>query len=285
MKFSTKDVNKPRPFTVAEMDAVFDAAVRQQQVRVARAERATDFVTYDPDTQRMLEQAELLSQYDHPVLILGESGTGKEHIARLLHGDRDRVKSGVTTFTITGGFHAINCSGIVDTLFESLLFGHVKGAFTGAHTASPGLLRMAGAGTVFMDEVGDLPLDQQTKLLRVLQTRKVRGVGDSVEKDIDCRFVFATNKPIKEMVRRGEFRLDLYFRIAKFILHTKPLRERECDVIPIANRVAERLGLAKVSSIPKECYTTGNVRGIENYLLWTQIQGMTEEEALRELNT
>jgi transcriptional regulator with PAS, ATPase and Fis domain len=171
--------------------------------------------------QKMLElkdRVRILSEADDPVLIMGETGTGKELLARALHGER------------SGAFVPINCAGIPDTLIESILFGHVKGAFTGASGDKEGLLRTAYDGSIFLDEIGDLPLSVQAKLLRALQEKTVRPVGSDVEQKINCRFICATHKFLQVMVINESFRADLYWRICTCVLHTLPLRERTADI-------------------------------------------------------
>jgi transcriptional regulator with PAS, ATPase and Fis domain len=286
--------------TVAQVNALLAKAARSQGITIAPTPQKlalAEFVTYDPAMKRVVELAEAASEFDFPVLILGETGTGKELLARIFHGNNNEQRVvGRTTIITKDSFHAVNCSGIVDTLFESLLFGHTKGAFTGADHSTEGLLRTAGTGTLFFDEVGDLPPNQQTKLLRVLQTRQARPVGGSNEFTVECKFVFATNKDLKSMIKAGTFRSDLYHRINKVVLKTTPLRERPLDVIPIATRVADNLGIKDVFEkdletrvergekvIPAECYEEGNVRGLESYLIRFYILGMDLDECLRDL--
>ena len=217
----------------------------------------------------MLKSASMLASADCCVTILGPTGTGKELVAKILHARR-----GFKFNTTQDNFRAVNCSGIVPTLFESLLFGHLKGAFSGAHTDRNGILATAGTrevpGTVFMDEVGDLPLDQQAKLLRVIQEGKITRVGDTVEIPIFCRFVFATNRDLKAMVAAGQFREDLYYRITTVILRTKPLTAREGDALLIANAICQRNGWGPRADVPLAAYSKGNVRQLYNWLYCTE---------------
>lgn len=180
----------------------------------------------DDQMVRMKEEIILLSEVDDPVLIMGETGTGKETLARALHGDRE------------GEFIPINCAGIPETLIESELFGHVKGAFTGAVQDKTGLLHSAQNGTVFLDEIGDLPLSMQAKLLRALQEKKIRRVGADYERgdkeiNINCRFIAATHKNLEAMVKDETFREDLYYRISMQTITTLPLRERSAVIRPL----------------------------------------------------
>ncbi|MCC6953063.1 MAG: sigma-54-dependent Fis family transcriptional regulator, partial [Deltaproteobacteria bacterium] len=162
-----------------------------------------------------------VARSDASVLITGESGTGKEIIARTIH-DRGPRKG--------RPFVALNCGAIPENLIESELFGHKKGSFTGAVNDSPGLFRQAHTGTIFLDEVGELPLPMQTKLLRVLQERKVRSVGDVHDIAIDVRIVAATNRDLKKEIARGGFREDLYYRLNVVHIIVPPLRDRREDI-------------------------------------------------------
>ena len=200
----------------------------------------------------------------HPVLILGESGTGKEMVARAIHYSgpfRDKP------------FVPVDCGSLVPTLIESELFGHVKGAFTGASHAKEGLLALAVGGTVFLDEIGELPLDLQSKLLRALQEKEIRPVGSTKQVPINVRIVAATNRDLEQAVGQGEFRRDLYFRLNVLSLRIPPLRERRQDVPLLVNAFLERLSRASrrnldVSDDVMKALVAydwpGNVRELEN---------------------
>jgi DNA-binding NtrC family response regulator len=165
------------------------------------------------------DKVKLLAPEADPVLITGPTGTGKEHIAQALHGSR------------SGPFLPLNCGGLPEHLIESELFGHEQGAFTDAKQARTGILRAASGGTVFLDEVAELPIHLQAKLLRAIQFNAVRPVGAPHEVQISCRFVAATKHNLKELVDKREFRDDLYARLFIFELHTTPLiPDRECDI-------------------------------------------------------
>lgn len=185
-----------------------------------------DLVTKDPKMMKLKADVKTVSEVNDPVLILGETGTGKELIARALNSDREP-------------FIAINCAGIPENLVESELFGHKKGAFTGAVNEKVGLLQVAYGGSVFLDEIGDLPLNAQAKLLRAIQENKIRMVGDENAKEIDikCRFICATHKDLEAMVNEEKFRDDLYYRISTFTFKTIPLRYRTQDILPIVKRI------------------------------------------------
>ena len=174
-----------------------------------------------PALRAAVEHAVLVARGDTTVLLLGETGTGKELLARLVH-DRSR--------RARGPFIAVNCAAMPEALVESELFGHEKGAFTGAVARRPGSFEAAHDGTLLLDEVGDLPLDSQAKLLRVLQDRHVRRIGATRPIPVDVRVIAATNRDLEQAVVDGRFRADLYFRLAAFPLHTPALRERTSDI-------------------------------------------------------
>ncbi len=200
-----------------------------------------------------------------PVLLLGESGTGKELAALAIHERSPRSK---------GPFVPINCSGIPENLLESELFGHEKGAFTGAHVQRNGLIESAANGTLFLDEIGDLPPSLQVKLLRFLQEQRFQRVGGRQEIKIDTRVIAATNADLKQAIAEGRFREDLYFRLAVVVIKLPPLREREDDVALLAqdflNRYAAQNGRRKMTLSPdamRALYRhqwTGNVRELQN---------------------
>ncbi len=160
------------------------------------------------------------------VLILGESGTGKEVVARAIHYDDPLRRH--------RPFIALNCAAVPEQLLEADLFGHCKGAFTGADVAREGVFKQADGGTLFLDEIGDLPLSQQPKLLRVLQEKAVRCVGGGREEPVDVRIVAATNRDLGHGMSDGSFRVDLYYRLADFVVKVPPLRQRRGDILPLA---------------------------------------------------
>ncbi|MFP2908887.1 sigma-54 interaction domain-containing protein, partial [Pyxidicoccus sp. 3LFB2] len=199
------------------------------------------------------------------VLITGESGTGKEEVARALHALGPRVR---------GPFIAVNCGAIPAELAESELFGHEKGAFTGAQAAREGVFEQADGGTLFLDEVGDLPAPLQVKLLRVLQDRIVHRVGGRAGVPVDVRVVAATHRDLKEATRTGAFREDLFWRLNVVRIHLAPLRERPEDVLPLAERFLAKLGpqlgrrasgfTREASHALRACPWPGNVRQLAN---------------------
>ena len=168
---------------------------------------------------------------DVPILVTGESGTGKEVMADLIHAMSKR--SG-------GRIIKINCAALPRELIESELFGSVKGAYTGAHTDREGLFRQAENGTLFLDEISEMPIDTQSKLLRVLQDQEVRPIGGKVSYKTNCRIVAATNRPPAEAIKDGKMREDLFYRISAITVHLPPLRERRDDIMPVANAFLKR---------------------------------------------
>ena len=179
------------------------------------------------DMHKMLEKAKKVAPSDANVLITGESGVGKEVVAQTIHNNSNRADK---------PFVPVCIPQISPSLLESELFGYEKGAFTGAsHSGRPGLLEKANGGTVFLDEIGDVPIDLQVKLLRVLETHEITRVGGTANIKLDIRFLAATNKDLKCMVENGKFREDLFYRINVIHFHIKPLRERKDDIIPLAN--------------------------------------------------
>lgn len=186
------------------------------------------FYTQDKALLQRLDTLKTLAHTDIPILIIGETGTGKELLAR--HIDQWSRRWGQP-------FTAVNCAGIVESLFEAELFGNVKGAYTGAYAAREGLLRTTHGGTLFLDEIGDMPMPLQSKLLRVLQDGAVRPVGGVKEVPISIRVVSATNQPLWELVKAKRFRDDLYYRLKGEMVYIPPLRERPDDIIPLAEKL------------------------------------------------
>ena len=186
------------------------------------------------ETARLLEAVVRLASETLPVLVLGGSGTGKELVARGLHAlGRRREKPEL----------AINCAELPESVLESELFGHTRGAFTGATSDRAGLFDAAGDGTVFLDEIGELPLTAQAKLLRVLEEHRARRIGSSQPRPLACRIVAATNRDLGEEVRRGRFRADLYYRLRGSEIVLRPLRDRRPDILPLAEMFASRAAL------------------------------------------
>jgi two-component system response regulator HydG len=180
------------------------------------------------------------AQSDAPVIILGESGTGKELVARAIHQLGERKKR---------AYVKVNCAALTESLLESELFGHVKGAYTGAYKSRAGRFEMAQGGDIFLDEIGDLPLSTQVKLLRVLEEKVIERVGDSKSIPVDVRVISATNKNLSSLVETGAFRKDLYFRINVIPIHMPPLRERVEDIPLLAESFFRKLRIKSGKSI------------------------------------
>ena len=214
--------------------------------------------------RQALETVARVAEHPTTVLITGERGTGKEVIAQAIHRASPRA---------AGPFVAVNCAAIPDTLLESELFGYVKGAFTGAAGDRPGLFEQAGGGTLLLDEVGELPLALQAKLLRVLQENEIRRVGDQKTRRVDVRLLAATAKDLAAEAAAGRFRADLFDRLNVVAIHLSPLSERRADIAPLARhfaaRLAGRLGRrvalsdAAVEWLGEQLWP-GNVRSLEH---------------------
>jgi DNA-binding NtrC family response regulator len=185
-----------------------------------------------PGIQHVLRLISRLKDTRTPVLISGESGTGKELVARALH---------YRGTLANRPFVAVDCGSLVPTLIESDLFGHEKGAYTGAFRSKQGLLQSADTGTIFLDEVGELPLEMQAKILRFLQEKEVRPVGSNQKVKVDVRIMAATNRDLETEYKKGMFRKDLYFRLNVVTIHLPPLRERRSDIPILANWFLERM--------------------------------------------
>ena len=209
-------------------------------------------------TQQVLQHIEKIAIGRWPVLVLGETGTGKDLVARSIH-----------TTSGQGPFVTIDCSSLVGPLMESELFGHARGAFTGAVGSKLGLIEMANGGTAFFDEIGELPLDMQAKLLRVLQEKEFRPVGSLQQKRSDFRIIAATNRDLAREVERGTFRRDLYYRLNVVTIRIAPLRERTEDLDPLIDHFLNLYGnhhilTAEVRDALHGYEWPGNVRELEN---------------------
>ena len=231
-----------------------------------RADGAGGVVAADPHTREVLLLASRVARTDATVLLTGESGTGKEVFARYIHDQSARAK---------GPFVAINCAAIPDNLLESTLFGHEKGAYTGAQAAQAGKFEQAGGGTLLLDEISEMPLGLQAKLLRVLQEREVERVGGRKPVPVDIRVLATSNRDMASEVKAGRFREDLYYRLNVFPLNIPPLRERPGDILPLANhflalhgvRLGRTVRLTERAAAKLAAHAwAGNVRELENVL-------------------
>jgi two-component system response regulator FlrC len=234
-----------------------------QGMHLADSNQPKSFVFVDPVSQHLLALAQRVAQTEVTALLVGPTGAGKEVLARVLHESSQRAK---------GPFVALNCSALPEHLIEDMLFGHEKGAFTGAHKDHKGLFEQAQGGTVFLDEIGEMPIHLQAKLLRVLQEKKLNRLGGEAAIDLDVRVIAATNKDLRQAIEAREFREDLYFRISTFRLRIQPLRERPGDVIPLVLQSLSRhakgnvpLSLSADAQVLLQQYPwPGNVRELEN---------------------
>jgi DNA-binding NtrC family response regulator len=219
----------PKPFTPGELLAVLDRSLEKRKlIQIATEEYAYSdeagfegLIGRSPKMHELYRMIKKVAPTDTTVLIIGESGTGKDLTARAIHNQSRR--SG-------GKFFAIDISTLSSTLLESELFGHVKGSFTGASSDKAGVFEVADQGTIFLDEIGNLPMETQSRLLRVLQEKEILPVGSTAVKKVDVRLIFATNQNLKALVNQGKFREDLYYRLNVFPIRLPPLRERLEDI-------------------------------------------------------
>ncbi|MDE0960214.1 MAG: sigma-54 dependent transcriptional regulator [Planctomycetota bacterium] len=220
----------------------------------------------DPRTLRVLRTLSAVAPTDSTILVGGESGTGKDLIARLVH---------QTSARRDGPWMAVDCGAIPGSLIESELFGALKGAYTGIDRDKMGLIESASGGTLFLDEIGELPIESQAKLLRVLQTGRIRAVGSNEDKAVDVRIIAATNRDLREEVSAGRFRLDLFYRIHVVHVELAPLREREAELPHIVESILDRLRERGISvpsltssgvEVLLQHNWPGNIRELENVL-------------------
>jgi len=264
-----------KPFSMDELRLLLDRVAnhlklktenRMLREKIKSKQGFGSIVGRAPEMERLYRIIAKAAHSTHPVLILGESGTGKEMVARSIHFSgpfRDKP------------FIPVDCGSLVPTLIESELFGYVKGAFTGANQSKEGLLAIAQGGTVFLDEVGELPIDLQAKLLRAIQEKEIRPVGSTKQIPIDVRILAATNKDLEHAVSQGTFRRDLYFRLNVLTLRIPPLRERRQDIPLLAAHFLERVSRStgqertlsdEALKIMLAYNWPGNVRELENCL-------------------
>jgi DNA-binding NtrC family response regulator len=223
------------------------------------------FVTRSPKMREVIDMVKTIAKVDSTVLITGESGTGKERIAKYLHEHSTRAK---------GPFVAVNCGAIVETLLESELFGHARGAFTGATADRQGFFEAANGGTLFLDEIGEISPGLQVKLLRVLQESQIRRVGENKPRDVDVRILSATNKDLSEEVAAKRFREDLLYRLRIIEVAMPPLRQRPQDILPLAHELIDQIACRMIRPVKgfspavgealTRYYWPGNVRELEN---------------------
>jgi sigma-54 dependent transcriptional regulator len=253
------------PYAILRAYMTLLAFDEQQARSMSLSVRASALVFEDPVSKRLLQQIERIAPSDATALIIGETGTGKELVARHIHALSKRANN---------TFGALNCAALNENLIESELFGHEKGAFTGALTSKAGWFETANKGSLFLDEVGDLPLSLQAKLLRVLQEREVVKVGARTPVPVDVRIIAATNVNLEEAVAAQHFRADLYYRFNVATLHLAPLRDRPGDILPLTEHFlkiySERLGYHEMRLTPSAELALlnyewpGNIRELEN---------------------
>jgi DNA-binding NtrC family response regulator len=263
----------PKPFTMDQLLVVVERALRQRSLALENRslrEQLHETLVLDhvigrsPAMRRVFDLVLKAARSDANILVTGESGTGKELIARAIHARSPRASA---------AFVPVDCASIPETLLESELFGHEKGAFTGAIRTKPGLMEVADRGTLFLDEIAELPVVLQSKLLRALQERRFRRVGGTAELDSDVRLVCATNRDLRAEIGRGHFREELYYRVAVIEIQLPPLRERAGDVRLLAHAFLKRFGRGAVERFSEETLEAlqryawpGNVRELQNVI-------------------
>ena len=252
------------------LEKPFDNELLKKKVRDALEQRRVPEYTILGDSPQITEVRERITRVaptNSTILITGESGTGKELVARAIHSQSKRSAR---------PFVPLNCGALPETLLESELFGHEKGAFTSADSTKKGLVEAAERGSIFLDEIGEMSLMMQVKLLRFLQERRFRRVGGTEEKDADVRVIAATNQDLAKMVETGDFRRDLFYRVNVIKVDVPPLRERKEDILPLAQHFIDKFnrqmgkelqGLAPSARRTLESYTwRGNIRELENVI-------------------
>ncbi|HEY9166235.1 MAG TPA: sigma-54 dependent transcriptional regulator [Candidatus Kryptonia bacterium] len=238
--------------------------LKDLQQKLMEYEAAEDIVTINPQMLSVLNLAREIANTNISVLIEGESGTGKELFAKFIHKSSSRCSA---------PFMTVNCAALSESLLESELFGHVKGSFTGAVKDRQGRFEMADGGTVFLDEITEIPTTTQAKLLRFLQSREFERVGDSQTMKVDVRFIAATNRDLKEALAGGRFRDDLYYRVNGVTMRLPPLRERPDDIPVLIKHFIKKFGGDSIPEIGPEAFRLltdyqwpGNIRQLENVI-------------------
>ncbi len=282
-----------KPFNVDEFLIIVRQAIERLQLirenldlkaRVRGEYRFADIIGRSPAMKAVISLCRKVADSPSTVLISGESGTGKELVARALHFGGQRAQK---------PFVAINCGALPEQLMESELFGHVKGAFTGATEDKQGLFRAADGGSIFLDEVGELPMPLQVKMLRVLQNHLVRPIGCAEEQPVDVRVIAATNRELEGQVEQGQFRRDLFYRLNVFQIKVPPLRERREDLAPLVEHLLERHAVGSAGALRKIAPSAlralmahdfpGNVRELANIIERASVLATTDQIAVEDL--
>ncbi len=257
-----------KPFSFEQLQSSVERVMRHSgEKQESSTALRTEIVGHSPALMRVLDRARLAAQTDADILVEAESGTGKELLARYIH---------ETSLRRQKPFVAVNCAAVPEALLESELFGHVRGAFTGATLAKSGKFEQANGGTLLLDEIGEMPLELQPKLLRVLQEREVERLGDTRTIPVNIRIIATTNVSLQEMVEQGRFRADLYYRLNVIPLTLPPLRERLDDIPVLAEHFATRFAKLAGRSAPrlhpdfviglKQNAWPGNARELSNFI-------------------
>jgi len=282
-----------KPVDPDELSNLVRNALRQKELaeentrlkdQVSEMTLPSPIIGESPGMKRIMDMIRTVAETDSTVVVLGESGTGKELMARAIHAQSKRRFAPII---------AVNCGAIPETLLESELFGHEKGAFTGAQYRRKGKIELANGGTLFLDEIGDITAKMQVDLLRVLETRTFTRLGGNKEIQSDFRLVCATNRNLEKLVEEGSFREDLYYRIKVFSLEIPPLRERTEDILPLARhfvrKYARSMGKAEKSfstdaeDLLESYRWPGNVRELENAIERAMVIGREPEIRARDL--
>src|SRR5262249_12191736 len=263
----------PKPFSVDQLTLLVERALharslslenRNLREQLQKEHGLESLIGRSPAMMQAIELVKKAARAEANIRVVGESGTGKELIARALHANSPRAAK---------PFMPVDCASMPEHLLESELFGHEKGAFTGAVRSKPGLLEVAHGGTLFLDEIGELPVALQVKLLRALQERQIRRVGGTSFIDVDVRLVSATNRNLREATAKGQFREELYYRVNVIAVELPPLRERAGDVPLLVQAFLKRYGADRITSIEADALAAleryrwpGNVRELQNVI-------------------
>jgi two-component system response regulator HydG len=275
----------PKNFSVEQLRVAVERAVRHRGLQVenrnlrAQLQQALgleNIIGSSPAMTRVFELIKKAARSEANILVVGESGTGKELVARAIHANSPRAAQ---------AFVPVDCASLPEQLLESELFGHEKGAFTGAVRSKPGLMEVAHRGTLFLDEIAELPQTLQVKMLRALQERQIRRVGGTALVDVDVRLVSATNRDLRDAVSKGQFREELYYRVNVIAIKLPPLRERTGDVKLLAHVFLRKYGQGRITGIDEgamralEAYPwPGNVRELQNIV--ERACALAEEEGI-----